>query len=473
MPTVQMPDQFCIYLNYSGFFIAKKNDFTHEQAALTMKKIFTTWFPLMGSWLMMSLELPVINAIIARLANPDINLAAYGGVVYPIALTIEAPVIMMLAASTAMSKDWKSYQRLKKITLIMGGILSILHFIVAITPIYDWIVTILLGAPQAVIEPARQGLLLLSPWTLAIAYRRFQQGAMIRFNRSHMVSEITLVRLITVAAVLSGGLFLKTIPGATLAGLAQGVGVSAEAIFAGLRARKIRFEIESASTTKTPLSMKRFIRFYIPLAATSSLWLLWQPLISAAVSRMPNPLESLAIWSVLTGLLFIFRSPGVAYNEAVVALLDESRSFIALRKFAHLAAAVVCILAIGFVVTPLSDFWFSTIASLTQEKALIARIAISLGIPLTFLQMYISLFQGIIVSKEKTGPVAEAVVLFLVSMLTVLVIGVVTAAYKGVYVAVASFTIAHISQVLWLLIRSRKNRKLLAEQQLESCVEAG
>ena len=411
---------------------------------------------------MMSLELPVINAIIARLVNPDVNLAAYGGVVYPIALTIEAPVIMLLAASTALSKDWKSYQRLKKITLLMGGILSVLHFVVAITPIYDWIVTVLLGAPQEVIEPARYGLLLLSPWTLAIAYRRFQQGAMIRFNRAHMVSEITLVRLITVASVLTVGMLLKTIPGATLAGLAQGLGVSAEAIFAGIRARKIRNEIKFAPPTKKPLSIKRFFSFYIPLAATSSLWLLWQPLISAAVSRMPDPLESLAIWSVLTGLLFIFRSPGVAYNEAVVALLEVPQAIQALRKFAHLAATIVCGIAIGFVFTPLSDFWFSAVANLSTERAVIAQMAISLGIPLTFLQMYISFFQGIIVSQEKTGPVAEAVVLFLVAMLTVLIFGIVTENYKGVYVASASFTIAHISQVLWLLLRSRKNRKLLA-----------
>ena len=411
---------------------------------------------------MMSLELPVINAIIARLVNPEINLAAYGGVVYPIALTIEAPVIMLLAASTALSKDWKSYQRLKKITLLMGGILSVLHFIVAITPIYDWIVTVLLGAPQEVVEPARYGLLLLSPWTLAIAYRRFQQGTMIRFNRAHIVSEITMVRLITVSAVLVVGLLMKTIPGATLAGLAQGLGVSAEAIFAGVRARKIQHEIKAAPPVEKPLTVKRFISFYLPLAATSSLWLLWQPLISAAVSRMPDPLESLAIWSVLTGLLFIFRSPGVAYNEAVVALLEVPQAFQILKKFAHLSAAIVFGIAIGFVFTPLSNFWFSTIANLSTEKVVIAQMAIGLGIPLTFLQMYISFFQGIIVSHEKTGPVAEAVVLFLISMLTVLIFGVVTGNYKGVYVASASFTIAHIAQVLWLLLRSRKNRTLLA-----------
>lgn len=53
----------------------------------------------------MGLEGPAISAVIARLANPEINLAAYGGVVFPLALFIEAPIIMLLAASTALSTD--------------------------------------------------------------------------------------------------------------------------------------------------------------------------------------------------------------------------------------------------------------------------------------------------------------------------------------------------------------------------------
>ena len=35
---------------------------------------------------LMGVELPVISAVIARLANPEINLAAYGGVISPVAI---------------------------------------------------------------------------------------------------------------------------------------------------------------------------------------------------------------------------------------------------------------------------------------------------------------------------------------------------------------------------------------------------
>ncbi|MBG0771753.1 MAG: hypothetical protein H0S82_08590, partial [Anaerolineaceae bacterium] len=146
---------------------------TQSESSLSISKVIRTWLPLVASWILMSIELPAINAIVARLANPEISLAAYGGVVFPIALIIEAPVIMLLAAATALSRDWTSYQKLKKITLWMGGVLMALHILIAVTPLFDFITNVLLKSPPETIEPARQGFLYLSPWTLAIAYRRF------------------------------------------------------------------------------------------------------------------------------------------------------------------------------------------------------------------------------------------------------------------------------------------------------------
>lgn len=315
---------------------------------------------------------------------------------------------------------------------------------------------VLLGAPTEIVEPARLSLLLLSPWTLSIAYRRFQQGAMIRFGHSKMVGETTIVRLVTVVIVLTVGMVLKTIPGALLAGIAQGLGVTIEAIYTGFRVRKIHNEIKLAPTSDPPLTLKRFIGFYFPLAITSSIWLIWQPLISGTVSRMPNPLESLAVWSLATGILFLFRSPGVAFNETVVALQKDEKTFSVLRKFTHLLSLISTIIAIVFVFSPLSRLWFSFVANLRVDLVTIAIITLVFGTPLPFISMHISLFQGVIVNKEKTGIIAESVIVFLLIMGVVLAIGVITKAYKGVYIASAEFTLAHMAQCLWLYLRSRK-----------------
>ena len=52
-----------------------------------------------------------------------------------------------------------------------------------------------MGIPHEIIQPARMGLMIMTPWTWSIAYRRFHQGMLIRFGHSKAVSTGTLIRL--------------------------------------------------------------------------------------------------------------------------------------------------------------------------------------------------------------------------------------------------------------------------------------
>src|SRR5512136_2638732 len=166
-----------------------------ERQPLTLRAIARTWWPLAASWMLMGAELPALSAVMARLPYPEINLAAYGGVVFPLALIIESPIIMLLAASTALCKDYASYVTVRRFMMIAGAALTGLHILIAFTPLYYVVVESILGAPAVIVEPARIGLMIMTPWSWSIAYRRFQQGVMIRFGRSHTVGTGTVVRL--------------------------------------------------------------------------------------------------------------------------------------------------------------------------------------------------------------------------------------------------------------------------------------
>lgn len=72
------------------------------------RRILAFWFPLAATWLMMAVEGPYVAAIIARLADPTLNLAAYG-VAFSFAFIAEAPIIMVMTASNALVRDRASY----------------------------------------------------------------------------------------------------------------------------------------------------------------------------------------------------------------------------------------------------------------------------------------------------------------------------------------------------------------------------
>ncbi len=280
----------------------------------------------------MGAEMPALSAVIARLAEPEINLAAYGGIVWPLALIIESPIIMLLAGSTALSKDWASYRKIWNYMQGAGALLTVLHLLVALTPLYTIVVRGILGVPEAIVEPARLGLIIMTPWTWSISYRRFNQGVLIRFGHSRSVGVGTMIRLATNMTVLLIGLAVRTIPGIVVASAGMAAAVLSEALYVGIRVRPVlKYELAAQPPVQPPLTYRAFFKFYIPLVLTSLLTLLAQPIGSAALSRMPQALTSLAVWPVVSGLIFMSRGLGVAFNEVVVALLDRPGARPALR----------------------------------------------------------------------------------------------------------------------------------------------
>ncbi len=418
----------------------------------------------------MGMELPMLTAIVARLADPKINLAAYGGVVFPLALIIESPIIMLLAASTTLSKDWESYRKLWKFMMITGAALTGLHILVAFTPLYYIVVEGIIGAPEEIVEPARIGLMIMLPWTWAIAYRRFNQGVLIRFGHSRAVSIGTAIRLFADVTVMGIGYVVGTVPGIIVATSAVAAGVISEAVYVGFRVQPvIRDEVKSAPTVDPPLTLRAFIEFYVPLAMTSLLLLLVQPMGSAALSRMPQPLESLAVWPVVTGLIFMLSGLGIAYNEVVVTLLDEPHSAGNLRRFAALLTGVTTFLLLVICATPLAGFWFERLLALPPSLALLARKGLWLALLIPGLNALQSWYQGAILHSRKTRGISEAVIIFLLTISIILWVGVARGAVIGVYVGLAAFASGMLAQTVWLWYRSRP--AILAAFQRDASLE--
>lgn len=404
---------------------------------------------------MMGIEQPLLGAAVARLPDPEVQLAAFGGVVFPVALVVEAPVIMMLAASTELSRDAAAYKALSRVAHGLGFVLTLLHMLVALTPAFDWLAASVLDVPPQVREPARQGLILLLPWTWAIASRRFHQGALIRHGKSRTVGWGTALRLVVTSSVLAGGLFVGTGPGAVVAALALSSGVMAEAIYAAIVVRPIVRTLPEHSD-RTPLRGLAFWRFYVPLAMTPLITLVILPVGTAAVSRMPMALASLALWPMVNGLVFVLQALGLAYNEVVVALLDEPGSRRPLRRFSWiLVVGTTGVLAL-MSFSPLADAWFLVVAGLSPTLATMAGGVLWMALPIPAMRVLQSWLQGLLVNARQTRGITEAVGAFAFAALTVLLFGVWRSTWSGLHVAVVAYSSGRVVQTLWLAWRARR-----------------
>jgi len=215
---------------------------------------------------------------------------------------------------------------------------------------------------------------------------------------------------------------------------------------------------EAGDETAPPLTMARFLRFYTPLSLTPLLNFLALPLSAAAMSRMPNALESLAAWPVLSGSTFTVRSLGFAYNEVVVSLMDRGRPVPALRRFAWGLSVFGLLVLLAGAATPLGNLWFERASALPSGLAVMAQQSLWFLVPMGAVSVWQSYHMGMLVHAHRTRAVSEAKVFLLVAQVTVLGIGVAWHSIPGLAFAALGLTAGGLVEIAWLARRSHPLR---------------
>jgi hypothetical protein len=298
------------------------------------------------------------------------------------------------------------------------------------------------------------------PWSAAIAWRRFQQGVLIRYGQTRFVGQGTMLRLLASAGLVTVLAVLSGLPGVAVGTLGLTFGVIVEAAYAHLAARRLVAEKfgPTAATEAPDLAYGDLVRFHTPLAASTLLYLTAQPLVAAALARLPNPEAVLAAWPVVSGLLFIARSVALALPEVIIALIDEPGSRPALRLFSlRLGVGLSVLLAlIGF--TPLAHFYFRTLIGVNEDLARLAMVGAQVGVLLPFIVAWQSWFRGQLTAQRATGGITLAMVANLFSLAAVLTTGVAIRA-PGVGLAATALTVSTAVETLVLGLALRRVRR--------------
>jgi len=403
----------------------------------------------------MTSEGPIISAVINRLPNEVIMLAAQG-IVVSLSVTIESPIINLLATSTALTKDRSSYLLLRKFTFHWMILLTLITALIGFTPLFDLVVIKVMGIPDAVAYWVRIGLRIMLFWSAAIAWRRFLQGVMIHFGQTRKVAWGTVVRLIASAGTVVVLAYLTDESGVVIGATALMVGVIAEALYATVTVRPLireHLSSDSQGEDAESLTYNELFWFHLPLAATSLLILLVQPMVSISLSRSPNPTLALAAWSVVFQFMLVMRSPAFALPEVVIALTDGKRTFPSLRRFTLSLVGANSLIMFALALTPLIYVYLYGIQDTTEEVAAIARAGIILFIPLPALAIMISWLRGLLIDARETRIVNGGMVVNLIVSAAILAIGV-RSQWPGINAAALALSLAATFELAFLWWRT-------------------
>jgi hypothetical protein len=379
---------------------------------LTRKKIAAFWLPLFSTWLMMGVEGPFIAAIIARLADAKFNLAAFG-VAFSLGMLFESPIIMMLSAANALVKDRQTYLKLRRFNNALNIGITLAMLLILVPPVFFWLTRGLIGMPLAVAQLTRRATLILLPWPAAIGYRRFYQGILIGHKMPHRVAYGTVVRLSSMAATAWLLYLFSSLPGACVGTAALAAGVVMEAlasrVMAGPLVRELLAAPARVSGKEIKLSNRVLATFYFPLALTSVLGLAVHPMMSFFMGKSRLPIESLAVLPVLNALTFIFRSAGLSFQEAAIALLGKGgESYRKLRSFAWLLGIVASGLLAMIAFSPAATWWFHGVSGLSLELTGLAILPIRIFTVIPALEVLLAFQRAQIVVGKNTRPITRA-----------------------------------------------------------------
>ena len=429
---------------------------------MRQRDIFWFWLPLFASWLLMTAEGPLIAAAINRLPDEVIMLAAMG-IVNSLSVTIESPIINLLATSTALVRDHASYLLVRRFTIHLCLILTVVAILVGYTPLFDALVPGLLDVPDEIARWVRPGLQIMILWSAAIGWRRFLQGILIRFNPPRLIAWGTAVRLLasggTVAVLALWGRW----PGVIIGSVALMAGVLAEAAFATWAVRPVLRDELSADAPAAanassgggpPLTYRALLAFHLPLAATSLLVLLMQPLVTSSLARLDRPTESLAAWPILFQILLMARAAALALPEVIIALHRDRGTFGPLRRFSFTLVGAVTAATAVFALTPLAGFYVFRVQDMTPDVGELALSSLSLFLLFPALAVLTSWLRGLLIHGRHTRDVNVGMAINLAVTGATLLLGL-RLAWPGLPTAALALNLASLAEVVYLTWRTR------------------
>ena len=427
-------------------------------AAMRQRELFYFWLPLSASWLLMTAEGPMLSAVINRLPD-EVEILAALGVVLTLAITIESPIMGLLSTSTTLVRDRPSYLLVRRFTWHWMLGLTAVAALLGWTPLFDLVVLRVLGTPAEVARWVEPGLRILVPWTAAIAWRRFLQGAIIRFGSTRPIAWGTALRLVSTVSVGVGLALWGRVSGIHLAATALLTGVVVEALYTTWVARRVlrrHLPDISADTAAdaAPLTYRALASFHWPLATTSMLGLAAQPLTTFTLARLEHPTLTLAAWPLVYHVALWMRAPAFAMPELVIAKSAEPGAADALRRFAWRVAGAATLVMAAFALTPIGDFYLGRLLDAPPEIVALGKAGLLLFIPLPALATLGMWTRGVLIQARRTPLVHRAMVYTLSVLAGTLGVGLVLH-WPGIPTAALSMNLAALTLFVygWFHVR--------------------
>lgn len=158
----------------------------------------------------------------------------------------------------------------------------------------------------------------------------------------------------------------------------------------------------------TPITARSFLRFYLPLIATSYLLTATNPLLAAALARTSDPATALSGYGVAFALIGMIYAPLLVVQQVAAQRLLSAGDLGPVRSFTAVVGLLLSGVAALVAFTPVGIFVFQEIVGV-HDAILDEALSAMTGLwPVPALTGLRALHQGRLVAGHRTKPIALA-----------------------------------------------------------------
>jgi Na+-driven multidrug efflux pump len=206
-------------------------DRTDLSAAATplpsLRELWRFYQPLLMTTLLRQTTRPLLNAGIAAAAMARASLAAWP-VAWGLVILITGPAWSLQQLTTALASDRAAYRRVRRLSLTLSTLFTLLLSLVVFTPLYDWAMGGVYNLSPGLQEIARPAMQLMAILPLVMGAQALMRGALIRGGSTAVVRAAMTINVLTLTATVLIGVTVLAPTGVVLAATATLTGGLAE-----------------------------------------------------------------------------------------------------------------------------------------------------------------------------------------------------------------------------------------------------
>ena len=381
---------------------------------LTLTDAYFFFLPLIFMAEMMMISHSVIHAFLARLPDPKVTLAAYN-VAFSFHSLIGSPLWSAVMTSLAFCGDRRSVNRLFTFHFRISLLVLAAGYVMALSPLGEWLFGGLMGASAAVTAEAQRSLLVFFLIPTVSIVRSISYALIMQKRRTHLITIGTLVRLVSLAGYLA--ILPKYFSGASVGAAALLLCIVTETVMAVVVAW--RFYTDLPLDSDDVPGQGDLWRFAWPLMLVQASENGVAFTINFFLGRLVNPTLALAAFGVLDGLWRVMLAPlrNLAQTAQTLVRIHEDRRVMTIFAFQVIAGFAA--LSAVFYAGPIRGWVLRVVMGLTSELAETMAPALFLFVVLAFTLGTSALFRGLLLSMRVTGQIAKSAGVRLVLVISI------------------------------------------------------